>query len=101
MTDNLTIEDLKSKLEIIVKWLELNQPDVFRRGIWDALSNQTKESVPVGAEDLKCCGNCWHRERTEEQLDVIEWCEIREDMVESCMVCTGWEYDGVQNRGLE
>jgi hypothetical protein len=29
----------EQKLINIVKWLEDNQPDVFRRGLWDALTN--------------------------------------------------------------
>jgi hypothetical protein len=30
------IEALERKLKAITEWLEKNQPDVFRRGIWDA-----------------------------------------------------------------
>jgi hypothetical protein len=29
---------LKLKINAIVKWLEQNQPDVFSRGMWDAIS---------------------------------------------------------------
>ena len=28
---------LEAKLTAIIKWLEMNQPDVFRRGLWEAL----------------------------------------------------------------
>jgi len=28
---------LERHLEVMVKWLEKNQPDVFRRGIWNAI----------------------------------------------------------------
>ncbi len=31
---------LLDRLEVIVKWLEQNQPDVFSRGLWDALSEK-------------------------------------------------------------
>jgi len=37
------IEQLKSTLTAIVKWLEINQQDVFSRGLWDAI-NKSKES---------------------------------------------------------
>jgi hypothetical protein len=28
---------LEQKLTVIVKWLEQNQPGVFKRGLWDAI----------------------------------------------------------------
>lgn len=33
------ITELEQRLTIIVEWLEQNQPDVFRRGIWDAIGD--------------------------------------------------------------
>lgn len=27
----------RRKLEAVIRWLESNQPDVFRRGLWDAI----------------------------------------------------------------
>jgi hypothetical protein len=52
-------------------------------------------------EDLKCCGNCCYRARLETGFDSLERCEWRTEPTESQMVCRKWEYDGVQNRGLE
>lgn len=31
------VDELKRKLAAMTKWLDDNQPDVFRRGIWDAI----------------------------------------------------------------
>ena len=36
------ISNLKHKISVMVVWLEANQPDVFRRGIWDTLIPQYK-----------------------------------------------------------
>ena len=36
MSDEVT--ELKRKLAAMTKWLEDNQPDVFRRGIWDVIA---------------------------------------------------------------
>ena len=36
--DYLEIIELHRKLAAIVKWLEDNQPDVFKRGLWDAIN---------------------------------------------------------------
>lgn len=33
-----TIAELRSRLSATVLWLEANQPDVFRRGLWDAIN---------------------------------------------------------------
>lgn len=33
-----TIAELRAKLTAIVKWLEANQQDVFKRGLWDAIA---------------------------------------------------------------
>ena len=40
--------ELASRLTAIVRWLEANQPDVFRRGLWDAINAATQGSL------------CWH-----------------------------------------
>jgi len=39
------ISNLTKKISVMVAWLEANQPDVFRRGIWDALIPQYKFPV--------------------------------------------------------
>lgn len=31
---------LRENLSAITKWLEHNQSDVFRRGLWDAIANE-------------------------------------------------------------
>ena len=31
------IETLEAKLSAMTKWLEVNQPDVFKRGLWEAI----------------------------------------------------------------
>jgi hypothetical protein len=31
------VRELETRLAAMTAWLEANQPDVFRRGIWDAL----------------------------------------------------------------
>lgn len=38
----------KQKLTAIVRWLETNQPDVFRRGLWDAINKPASEPGEVG-----------------------------------------------------
>jgi hypothetical protein len=42
--------ELELKLRAMVKWLEENQPDVFRRGLWDALSDSelSQSAAPEG-----------------------------------------------------
>jgi len=37
------IDRLKLKINVIIKWLEQNQPDVFSRGMWDAISKSNKD----------------------------------------------------------
>lgn len=32
------LEAEREKLRAIVQWLEVNQPDVFKRGLWDAIN---------------------------------------------------------------
>lgn len=39
------IAELEGRLAIIVKWLEENQPDVFRRGLWDEISAPTAQAL--------------------------------------------------------
>ena len=39
-----TITELEAKIEAMVVWLEANQPDVFKRGIWDAIGDTLKGS---------------------------------------------------------
>jgi hypothetical protein len=34
-------DSLSDKLKAMTKWLEKNQPDVFRRGLWDAINAST------------------------------------------------------------
>ncbi len=43
-------------------------------------------------EDLKCCGNCKHRDSTYNKGDVIEWCELRH-ILSSWLKCKEWEFD--------
>ena len=33
---------LSDKLRAMTKWLEKNQPDVFRRGLWEAINSAEK-----------------------------------------------------------
>ena len=40
-------ESYRAKLTAIVVWLEANQPDVFRRGLWDAI-NAADAPSPAG-----------------------------------------------------
>jgi len=37
------VEELEGKLTRMVKWLEDNQPDVFSRGIWDAIRGEPEQ----------------------------------------------------------
>ena len=41
-------DEYKTKLTTIVSWLEVNQPDVFRRGLWDALYAAASNAVVPG-----------------------------------------------------
>ena len=41
------------KLSAVVKWLEANQPDVFRRGLWDAIAQPVQPEPAVNAELLE------------------------------------------------
>lgn len=38
------------RLEAIVIWLEANQPDVFRRGLWDAIYAADARPIPDGRQ---------------------------------------------------
>lgn len=38
----------EQRLAAMVKWLEANQPDVFRRGLWDAIAAPTPPAVASG-----------------------------------------------------
>ena len=37
-SENDRLRVCEQRLADVVRWLEANQPDVFRRGIWDALT---------------------------------------------------------------
>jgi hypothetical protein len=37
----------EATLAAVVAWLEVNQPDVFRRGLWDAVEAARSQSVDV------------------------------------------------------
>lgn len=50
------------KLSAVVKWLEANQPDVFRRGLWDAIAH------PVQSE----CTECWTAKQAREAIAALE-----------------------------
>jgi hypothetical protein len=41
----LSEEELRTRLAAIIAWLEKNQPDVFRRGIWDAINMADDSAV--------------------------------------------------------
>jgi len=34
---------LEAKLAAVIEWLEQNQPDVFNRGLWDAIEKASEE----------------------------------------------------------
>lgn len=38
--------DNEQKLRVIVQWLEKNQPDVFKRGLWDAIELAGAAALP-------------------------------------------------------
>ena len=40
-TETKHTHELERKLKAIIEWLEQNQPDVFKRGLWNA-ANGTK-----------------------------------------------------------
>jgi hypothetical protein len=42
-TANARITELESVIKCIVEWLESNQPDVFSRGLWDAIPKVSKK----------------------------------------------------------
>jgi hypothetical protein len=46
LNDDAEITELKLKLASVVMWLEANQPDVFRRGLWDAVVTGRREGEP-------------------------------------------------------
>jgi hypothetical protein len=33
------------KLAAVIRWIEINQPDAFKRGLWDAVNDAAKEIV--------------------------------------------------------
>lgn len=47
-------ELLIAKLTAIVDWLKKNQPDVFKRGLWDVIPHRlAAQPSPQGKEDVK------------------------------------------------
>lgn len=47
------VDELKRKLAVMTKWLNDNQSNVFRRGIWDAIA-------PANADDSRRKPRKWH-----------------------------------------
>ncbi len=46
---------LEARLKAVVEWLETNQPDVFKRGLWDAVNetSNAKVDAPSGARSAE------------------------------------------------
>lgn len=45
--DVLNAFECRTKLAAVTRWLEANQPDVFRRGLWDAVNASSGDAVVV------------------------------------------------------
>lgn len=43
--DVLNAFECRTKLAKVTQWLEANQPDVFRRGLWDAVNASAGDAV--------------------------------------------------------
>ena len=41
------VSSLETSIGVMVAWLEENQPDVFRRGLWDALRESKEGAWPL------------------------------------------------------
>ena len=52
-----------------------------------------KEFIESFVEDLKCCGNCTHRESYAEDVS-REYCNHVEENMPSSGICNKWEFDG-------
>lgn len=50
---------LQKKVTAIVVWLEANQPDVFRRGLWDAIEASGKGNS--NSDEWLKFQSCFHR----------------------------------------
>ena len=51
-------------------------------------------------EDLKCCGNCTHRESFIEDVS-REYCNYSEEAMPSSGICPKWEFDNTDKKTRE
>jgi len=56
-----------------------------------------EEPATLSIDDMKCCGNCHHRESMDNGDDFIECCSKRNSMA-SWQVCDKWRYDKVSEK---
>ena len=55
------------------------------------------EPTILSIDDMKCCGNCHHRESMDNGDNFIECCSMRNNMA-SWQVCDKWKYDNVAKK---
>ena len=58
------------------------------------------EPAILSIDDMKCCGNCHHRESMDNGDNFIECCSMRNNMA-SWQVCDKWKYDNVAKKRRE
>jgi len=46
-------QPFENTIRAMVQWLEANQPDVFRRGLWDAIN-----AANLGSRESAVCQKC-------------------------------------------
>jgi hypothetical protein len=47
-------------------------------------------------DDLKCCGNCKHRDSSYSDGNSVEYCYLNDSGHASWQVCKQWEYDNLK-----
>ena len=53
--------------------------------------------MELNIENLKCCGNCNHRESQNIEGENIESC-YKNKLIPSCGFCDNWEFDDIDNK---
>ena len=58
--DVLNAFECRTKLAKVTQWLETNQPDVFRRGMWDAILKVGASNTAVLRHNVELTGAARH-----------------------------------------
>jgi len=80
-------------------WIRYEDYEAKMSAMCEADSNAVlgEEHAILSIDDMKCCGNCHHRESMDNGDDFIECCSKRNSMA-SWQVCDKWRYDKVSEK---